>query len=165
MILTIVANPEKLQLRLMRFFSTISRRLAMRVIHITDFDGIGAFAVKVPKGEVLLYLLEQQLYLPAFPVDCHNILGAHLHVVCEEGYELGPSFLLVDVGDYACMVLYIVAIFDLLRECHMAFPKCHQPTFCHVYRISRNLIDKILLHLGDIYDTCPAQLLELGVSM
>ena len=30
-------------------------------------------------------------------------------------------------------------------------------------RISRNLIDKILLHLGDIYDTCPAQLLELGV--
>ena len=80
-----------------------------------------------------------------------------------EGYELGPSFLLVDVGDYACMVLYIVAIFDLLRECHMAFPKCHQPTFCHVYRISRNLIDKILLHLGDIYDTCPAQLLELGV--
>lgn len=45
----------------------------------------------------------------------------------------------------------------------MAFQKCHQPTSCHVYRISRDLIDKILLHLGDIYDTCQAQLLELGV--
>ena len=44
-------------------------------------DGVCALTVEVPQREVLLELLEKQLYFPALAVNLHDVLHFHVHVV------------------------------------------------------------------------------------
>ena len=61
--------------------------------------GIGAFAIEVPEREILLQLLEEQLDLPSFPINGHDVFGIHVHVIGEELYGSRPCLLYVNVDD------------------------------------------------------------------
>ena len=57
------------------------------------FYGIDAFAIKVPKREILLQLPEEQFDLLSFPVNSHDVFGIHVHVIGKELYESCPCLL------------------------------------------------------------------------
>ena len=63
-----------------------------------DLDGVGALTIKVFQREVLLQLLEEQLDLPSPPIDLHDFLRVHLHVVGEQGDEF-HAFLDISIDD------------------------------------------------------------------
>ena len=63
-----------------------------------DLDGVGALTIKVFQWEVLLQLLEEQLDLPSPPIDLHDFLRVHLHVVGEQGDEF-HAFLDISIDD------------------------------------------------------------------
>ena len=126
-------------------------------------DGIGALPVEVPQREVLLELLEEQLYLPSLAVDLDDVLHLHLHVVGQQRDE--PCLFLpgVHVCDDPRVVLDVLPALDLLPEDDVLYPVLHQPVPVLVHRVADGLVGEVLLHLRDVDDPVAGELLELGV--
>ena len=61
-----VASPEKLHERMSFLFHYHKQQISYKVYRNLFLDGICTFSIEVFQGEVLLYLLEGQFYLPAF---------------------------------------------------------------------------------------------------
>ena len=158
-----VASPEKLHVRLMRFCMTMSSRLAISVTPYLYLDGVGTLAVEVSQWEVLFQLFEQQLYIPSLAVNRHNVLHTHLHVVGQERHEPRPCLLDVDVSDNPRMVNDVLAVLDTFRESHMLFPVLHRSRRRHVHPVALDVVHEAFLHLRDIGHASFCELLELGV--
>jgi len=124
-----------------------------------DFDGVGALPVEVAQREVLLYLPEQGLYLPAPAVNRDDCLGAHVEVVGQKRHELGLlPFFDVDVCHHAGDMVNraLAERHDLLAIRHFAFRR-------HLHEVQRQLIREAFLHLGDIDHATVGQLLEFPI--
>ena len=126
-------------------------------------DGIGALPVEVPQREVLLELLEEQLYLPSLAVDFDDVLHLHLHVVGQQRDE--PCLFLprVHVGDDSRVVLDVLPALDLLPEDDMPYPVLHQPVTVLVHRVAEGLVGEVPLHFRDVDDPIAGEFLELGI--
>ena len=125
--------------------------------------GIGALAVEVPEREILLQLLEEQLDLPSFPVDGHDVFGIHVHVVGEELYGSCPCLLHVDAGDDPGVMDDAVYALDLPGEDDVPDPVPHTSVLRHQHGVVPGLVDEALLHLGHIDGSAPGKLLGLRV--
>ena len=128
-----------------------------------ELYGIGALPVEVSQREVLLQLLEEQLNLPSLAVDIHNFLRIHVHVVGEEADEAHTGLLDVRVCDDARTVRDGLSASDLLREDHMLYPVRHKATGRHHHLVFLDIIDEVLLHLGDVDDATPCQFRKLRI--
>ena len=104
------------------------------------FDGILALPVKPLDAEVLLYLLEVQLHLPAFFINGSDFQGGSAEHVCQEsnllsglivaGYHLaqcyiyGVLFRVADSHPYDFIPPYreaVVGLFPFVRGNHLVF--------------------------------------------
>ena len=86
-----------------------------------DFDGVAALAVEVSEWEILLYLLEESLYLPSAAINKDYILHRHVKVVGEQLYELWLlAFLYVHICDNPGNMVNLA----FAEHCHL-FPVLH----------------------------------------
>ena len=126
-------------------------------------DGICALSVEVTQREVLLELLEQELYFPALAIDGNDVLHFHVHVVGKQGYKLCLPLLDVSVCDDACMMFDVLTLFEMLSEDDELHAVFHRSLGMHVHDIAFRLIDQVFLHLRDVGHFPSAEFLELGV--
>ena len=121
-------------------------------------DGVGALAVEVSEWEVLLYLLEQRLYLPTATVYLYNSLYIHVKIVGQQRGKLKFVLLYVHIGDYTRNMGDII-----LAEDDYLFAILHQSLLVLIHHVHLVLIDEIFFHLGDVNHVTFAKFLEFGI--
>lgn len=159
MILTIDANPEKLQERLMRFFMTI-RRLGDPNLYL---GGVGALPIEVFKREILFQLLEQQLYFPSLAVYVDDVFHLHGHVIGEQRYDFRLFLRRIDIGDNTGLVFNILSALYMFPELHDLDSTLHEAARQHMHCVRKSIIYKILLHLCHVCDATIGQFLKPGI--
>lgn len=87
-----------------------------------DLYGIGAFLHEVSEPEVLLYLFEKRLYLPALVVNVHYRLQRYAEIVSQKrDYLRTIAFLRIHIGNDTCYVIHFPEHCNLLTVLYQTF--------------------------------------------
>ena len=156
-ILTIVASPEKLHERFMRFCMAIKSRLAIRVTQIWIFIALAKYL----RGKICFSCLKRSSI---------SYLLRYMAIISSEGMsislvssDINWGFFFLRSTYVTILVLCLISPVSFVCKLNDLYSFLHKSIRSYVHYVWERIIDKILLYLCNIYHTSTCHFLEFGV--